>query len=72
MNSFKSWDEVKDWLLQDEQVYTGSWTIGQAYMCCWSTAEGESCCEDNYTSVEEALGDVKRLSDGKLEEVFKV
>jgi len=72
MNSFKSWDEVKDWLLQDEYVYTGCWTIGQAYMCCWSTAEGESCCEDHYNYVEEVLEDVKRLSDGKIQEVYKV
>lgn len=71
MSDFKTWDEVKEWLAQDECVNVDGWTFSKAYMYCSSTVEGVTCCED-YDSVEEAIEDVKRLSDDKLEDVKKV
>lgn len=72
MSDFDTWDEVKEWLSQDECVNVEVWTFSKGYMCCWSTAEGDPCCEEDYDCVEEAVEDVKRLSDDKLEDVKKV
>lgn len=69
MSDFNTWDEVKEWLSQEECVNVKVWTFSQGYMCCSNTAEGDMCCEDNYRSVEEAVEDVKRLSDDKIEDV---
>lgn len=72
MSDFSSWLEVEAWLEKDRIVGVESWTFSKSYMCCWSTAEGDNCCEDDYSSVEEAVEDIKRLSDGKLERVNKL
>lgn len=34
-------------------------------------AEADTCCEDNYDSVEDAIEDIKRLCDDNLEDVRK-
>lgn len=72
MNDFNTWEEVKGWLSQGECVNVEVWSFTQGYMCCSNTAEGDTCCEDNYDSVEDAVEDVKRLSCGKIQDVRKV
>jgi len=74
MSDFNSWDEIREYLLEEgeyNQVSACSWFWTKGSMMCWATAEGEPCCDDQFNTIEECIESIMRLSDG-VESVEKV
>lgn len=72
MSDFKSWDEVKDWLVDSEEnwntVSYHAWTWSKSYMSCYD----EDCgCSDDYETVDDAVESIKDYCGDKLELVNK-
>jgi len=70
VNDFSSWEDVKLWLVEDDEynlVQVGSWTFGRSSMLC-----GDGCCNDYYSSVDESLDNIKQYSGNDINRVFRV
>ncbi len=65
---FKTWDEVRDYLDTDEveMVTYHVWAFNRGWMGC-----SEGCCDDSYSSVDDAIAALKSYSNNKLDEVTK-
>lgn len=57
MSDFNSWDEVEEFLLEDEgvnQVEYWSWVWSSGYKTCSS-----GCCDDSLSNIKECLDDIQ-------------
>lgn len=71
MTDFNSWEQVKEWLEQDEAVVvSGTWYFTKHFMSCGNyTDEYGACCSDSFKDVDDCLESIKNLADDKLENV---
>lgn len=69
MKDFKDWEEVRDWLLKDEQVYYWAWTYSKDWMSC---GDFECGCEDEFDTVEDAIKQLKERCSNRLNMVERL
>lgn len=69
MSDFNSWDEVKDWLLQDECVFYWAWTYSKDWMTC---GDFECGCEDDFDNVDDAIKQLRERCSDRLHMVKKL
>lgn len=61
-------EEAKKILEEGGLLHTHVWTFSKCYMGCSSE---ESCCENDYSNVEEALDSLETYRSGRWDEVYE-
>lgn len=70
MKDFKDWTEVRDWILDIDEmngVFVGSLYFSHTYMSC-----GEGCCDDSFDNVDATVAYIRETANHDISKVERL
>lgn len=69
MSDFNSWDEVRDWLSDTDEmegVFVGNMFYTHSYGSC-----GEGCCDESFDGLDDTIQQIKLHAQNDLNKVYR-